>query len=199
MIVAWGACLAIFVNLHYFATIFGGVLTLALLASLASRGNWRLAWLIGLVGLAAATPALLLGAMQAKFSLSGQMGWITTTLREAIRFVIRIVKNAAAFNLVAEACAITAALFLIEDDKRRSQQRNVMVLIGLTALFFAVMIGLNAIVPMIRDRYLMSAAGAVTVAVALLAAGPGSRAYNLRIEGDATLKRFGTQFLLIVK
>jgi hypothetical protein len=40
VIALWGACLAVFVNLHYFGTIFGGLLTLTLLIGLAVRRLW---------------------------------------------------------------------------------------------------------------------------------------------------------------
>lgn len=174
MIAAWGICLAVFVNLHYFATIFGGILTLALLATLAWRRLWYLTLVMAAVSGAAAAPALLLGAVQATPSLSGQMSWITTTFRQAVEFVALIVGKAAAFNLPAIACAVIAGLLPIKDRALRRQRHNVVVLIMLTALFFTLMIGLNAIVPLIWDRYLMSAAGTVTVAVALLAGGPGT-------------------------
>ncbi|HTQ84282.1 MAG TPA: hypothetical protein VMI47_13555 [Pseudolabrys sp.] len=169
LIAAWTACLAVFVNLHYFATIFGGLLTLALLADLAWRKRWRLAAAIAAVSLAAAAPAVFLGAIQARFSLSGQMSWITTTFPQAIAIVAIIVAKAAALNVPAIGCAIIAALTPTEDRALRQQRRNIVVLIALTALFFGLMIGLNAVTPLIWDRYLMSAAGAVTVAIALLA------------------------------
>ena len=170
MIAAWGICLAIFVNLHYFATIFGGILTLALLLMLARRKLWRLAFVLVAVSLAAAAPALLLGALQAKFSLSGQMNWITTNFREALRYTIRIVDYAVSSNIPAIACAAVTAMLLLEDRKLRERYRNVVILILLAAVFFGMMIGLNAIVPMLWDRYLISAAGAATVATAFLAA-----------------------------
>ncbi len=174
MIAAWGSCLAIFANLHYFATIFGGLLTLALLADLAWRKLWRLAVFIAAISLAAAVPAVLLGVTQAKFSLSGQMDWITTTFPQAVVIVAVIVAKAAAFNVPAVGCAMIAALTPTEDRVLRQRRRNIFVLIMMTALFFGLMIGLNAITPLIWDRYLMSAAGAVTVAVAILVGGPNA-------------------------
>jgi hypothetical protein len=171
MIAAWGVCLAIFVNLHYFATIFGGILTLALLVMLARRRLWRLAFVIAAVSLAASAPALLLGALQATFSLSGQMNWITTNFREAVHYTIRIVDYAVSSNIPAIACAAVTGMLLLEDRKLRERHRNVVILVLLAAVFFGMMVGLNAVVPMIWDRYLISAAGAVTVATAFLAAG----------------------------
>ncbi len=174
MIAAWGTCLALFVNLHYFATIFGGILTLALLATLAWRRLWRLSLILAVVSFAAALPALALGAVQSTSSLSGQMGWITTTFRQAIDFVVIVVEKSTAFNVPVIACAIIAAVLPIEDRALRRQRRNILTLLVLAALFFTLMVGLNALMPLIWDRYLLAAAGAVTVAVALLGGGAGS-------------------------
>jgi hypothetical protein len=179
-IATWGFFLAVFVNLHYFATIFGGILTLSLLTTLALRRSWRWASLIAAASFVGAVPALCLGAVQVEFWPSGQMSWITTTFREGIRYVRQtIVDSGSSSNVPVIACAVANALLLLESQYKRRELCNVVILLILTGLFFGLMVALNAISPLILNRYLIAAAGATTVAIALLAAISGAPKYLL--------------------
>src|SRR5262249_28935488 len=76
-LVLYGLCLAAFINLHYFAGIMGGLLTLAILADLAVRRERRVAVAVMLAGIAAAIPVVVLGVTQLTGVLQpGSGGWI---------------------------------------------------------------------------------------------------------------------------
>src|SRR5262249_46790492 len=99
MIATWGACLLIFTNLHYFGTMLGGMLTASLLIKLALRRLWSQALVIAGISLAAAAPALVLGAFEAYSTPRGLMSWIRTTPIISVRFSLGMVRHAAANNL----------------------------------------------------------------------------------------------------
>src|SRR5262249_49105381 len=73
MIAIWGLCLAIYVNLHYFATILGGLLTITLLFSLAVRRFLRPMFALASVSVIAASPAIILWTLQVFSTPAGQM------------------------------------------------------------------------------------------------------------------------------
>jgi hypothetical protein len=170
----WGACLAIFVNLHYFATILGGMLTAVLLMRLAIRGLWSKLLVIAVVSLVAAAPALVLGALQEVSTPKGLMSWIKTSPIESIKMSVRMVEGAAARNLAAVACAVVTCLFILEDWRKWVELRTPVILLGVIALFLGALVLANAVTPLIWDRYLIAGAGAVTFAVAILAASSGA-------------------------
>jgi len=129
----WGACLAIFVNLHYFATILGGMLTAVLLMRLAIRGLWSKLLVIAVVSLVAAAPALVLGALQEVSTPKGLMSWIKTSPIESIKMSVRMVEGAAARNLAAVACAVVTCLFILEDWRKWVELRTPVILLGVIA------------------------------------------------------------------
>ncbi len=174
MILVWAACLAIFVNLHYFATIFGGMLTAALLARLAVRRKWSQALAVGGAGLAAAAPALILGALQVFSTRIGMMSWIRTGLIESIELSLRMIENASAWNLAVVAGAVVTCLFALENRRKWVEIRTATILLGIVVLFLGILVILNAITPLMVDRYLIASAGAVTFSLAILTASSGA-------------------------
>ena len=169
----WGAYLAIFVNLHYFATLLGGMLTAVLLTRLAIRSLWSQVLIIAGVSLAAAAPALVLGALQV-FSSPKSPSWIVTSPIESIKLSVWMVKVAAAWNVAAVAGAVVTCLFVLEDRRKRVELRTAVILLGVVASFLGALVLANAITPLIVNRYLIAGAGAVTFAVAILAASSGT-------------------------
>jgi hypothetical protein len=165
--------LAIFVNLHYFATLLGGMLTAVLLTRLAIRSLWSQVLIIAGVSLAAAAPALVLGALQV-FSSPKSHSWIVTSPIESIKLSVWMVKVAAAWNVAAVAGAVVTCLFVLEDRRKRVELRTAVILLGVVASFLGALVLANAITPLIVNRYLIAGAGAVTFAVAILAASSGT-------------------------
>jgi hypothetical protein len=174
MIATWAVCLAVFVNLHYFATMLGGMLTAVLLAQLAVRRMWPQVLMIACVSLAAAAPALVLGVLQVFSTPKGLMSWIKTSPTESVKLVLRMIENAAAWNLAAVAGAVVTCLFMLEDRKKWNEHRTALILLGIVGMFLGALVIVNAFSPLVVDRYLFAAAGAVTVAVGLLAASSGA-------------------------
>jgi hypothetical protein len=170
----WGAYLAIFVNLHYFATLLGGMLTAVLLTRLAIRSLWSQVLIIAGVSLAAAAPALVLGALQVFSSPKSPPSWIVTSPIESIKLSVWMVKVAAAWNVAAVAGAVVTCLFVLEDRRKRVELRTAVILLGVVASFLGALVLANAITPLIVNRYLIAGAGAVTFAVAILAASSGT-------------------------
>jgi hypothetical protein len=175
MIAIWGLCLAIFVNLHYFATILGGILTITLLFRLGIRRSFELMFVVASVSMMAASPAIILGAIQMhNHGTTGTGSWIQTDVRESIVHIVHMVGAAAAWNPVAAASAITVGLFVLENGKKWREVRKVVILLAVTASFLGGLVVLNAVTPCIIYRYLFAAGGAVTVAIGLLAASAGT-------------------------
>lgn len=177
MILIWAACLAIFVNLHYFATILGGMLTAALLVRLAISRLWSQVLVIGSISLAVAAPALIVGALQAFSTQYPNMAWIKTSPIDSIKTSVRMLEGAAARNLAAVASAVVMCLFILEDRRKWSELRTAVILLSVVALFLVMLVMANAIKPLIVDRYLIAGAGSVTFAVAILAASSGAPAW----------------------
>jgi hypothetical protein len=174
VIATWGACLLIFTNLHYFGTMLGGMLTAALLMKLVIRRLWFQALVIGGVSLAAAAPALVLGAFEVYSTPRGLMSWIRTTPITSVRFSVGMVRHAAANNLAAVAGAVVTCLLILKDRSKWIEIRTPLMLLGMIALFFGALSLADAITPLVAYRYLIAGAGAVTFAVAVLAAGSGA-------------------------
>jgi uncharacterized membrane protein len=102
------------------------------------------------------------------------MSWIKTSPIESIEMSVRMVEGAAAKNLAAVACAVVTCLFILEDWRKWLELRTPVILLGVIALFLGALVLANAITPLIWDRYLIAGAGAVTFAVAILAASSGA-------------------------
>jgi hypothetical protein len=175
MILIWGAYLAIFVNLHYFATILGGMLTAVLLMRLAIHRLWSQMLVTAGVSLVAAAPALVLGAFQVFFTLpKGTTSWIQTSPIESIKMSVRLVEKAASWNIAAVAGAVVMCLYILEDRRKWIELQTPVILLGVAALFLGALVFINAITPLMMDRYLIACAGAVTFSVAILAASSGA-------------------------
>lgn len=164
----WALCLGVFVNLHYFATFLGGVLTLGLLATARDRR----ALSIAAVSAAAAAPALALLAAQIVHMDAGIVAWILTGRIDALFAMTDSVWAAAGQNLVALSCAVVAILFFVGGEESWRTNRQDFILIGLIAVYAVGLVIANAIRPVITDRYLIAMGGAFAVLVAVFATHP---------------------------
>ena len=174
LMVFW-VCLAIFTNLHYFATVLGGLLTLALLLENGLLGRMRTAMVLSLGGLVAAAPALVMAAIQRQASLApGRNVWVTTSATAAVSTMVHVVRDAIGNNLPVLACGIVTILFLFERMSLWRDLRGALILGATVGLFFACILTLNTFRPIVLDRYLFAAAGAVVVGLALLCVRAGT-------------------------
>jgi hypothetical protein len=174
MVILWFADLLIYVNLHYFATVFGGLLTAFLLARLAVQRSWFQVYVFAGVSLIAATPALLLGIAQVLFSpLKDMTSWIDTSLKDSIKISLHMIENAAAWNLPVAASAVVMGLYTFENKKKLKELQIAMMLLVVVALFLAIVIILNGMTPLLVERYLIVGAGAVTLSVGIFAGSSG--------------------------
>lgn len=171
----WGGALAVFVNAHYYATIFGGLLTLALLIDRARRREWRPATLIALVSLAAAAPALILGVLQYSYtSGGGVLYYYPAGIGYALSAISAALVTATAGNIVLCVFALSACL----RKEAREAAPDIVLLTAVTVGYFALLICAHLYKPMIYDRYLIAAAGAVLVAAAVLATGSAAPKFS---------------------
>jgi hypothetical protein len=191
---AWGLSLAILVNLHYFATFFGGLLTIALLIRHVALGKWGRALAIALISALAASPSLVMGTFQLLRQLEVEFNntaWVTTTSREALSIYLDVLYGAAGYNIAAGVAILVAALAVL---KRRRQRRigaswqgqgaatelpslltgRDAILLLVTAAFFGILFVANIWNPLIIDRYLFAGCGPITVLIGLAAAGPSA-------------------------
>lgn len=164
----WGLSLAIFVNLHYFSTFMGGLMTLALI--LVKRGRGVVPFLC--VSAAAAVPAVLLFIIQSLSSGPDIIDWIQTGRIDAIFVMIDEIWSAGARNLVAFGLSVYVLLLLLERRLSWKDVRDPLVLIAVLIGFFGFLVLANAVRPLIIDRYLIAAGGCIITALALLAGGP---------------------------
>jgi hypothetical protein len=118
-------------------------------------------------------PSLILGALQIS-TITINEPWIKTGPIESIKMAMRIVENATSRNFVAAAGAAVMCLYFLEDRKKRIELKTSVILLGVVALFFGVLVLINAIHPIMVDRYLVACAGAVTFSLAILAASSGA-------------------------
>jgi hypothetical protein len=111
----WGACLIILVNLHYFALLLGGLLTLGLMAMALKSGRRFNTFIpFALVSAGAAAPALLLFAAQLSDWNMGIVNWVLTGRVDAVFVMLDHVFAAGARNLPAFGCAIALLLLARE-------------------------------------------------------------------------------------
>ena len=169
-IAIWAADLMFFANLHYFATIFGGVLTAVLLIRLAIRLYWREVIVIAGIGLAAAAPAVVLGTLQLISIPKEQMSWISSGFIRSFELSGRMIEYAAARNFAVAVGIVVTCVHVIKDWTKWLEFRNAVVLLALVVLFLGVLIVANAVKPIIVDRYLIAGAGAITLSVAIVSA-----------------------------
>lgn len=164
----WALCLSVFVNLHYFATFMGGLLTLALV--LIRRGRGVMAFLA--LSALAALPAVTLFVIQRLGAGPDIISWIETGRVDAVLVMLDQTWAAGAGNVVAFGLAVFALLIAVERGVLWRELRDQLVLLILVAVFFAVLTLANALKPIVIDRYLIAAGGCILVALALLALGP---------------------------
>jgi hypothetical protein len=168
-LIVWGFVLFVFVNLHYFATLFGGLLTAVLIWRAWAQHEKTQAFILAGVSALAALPAVLVFALQTLSDDANIIGWIGTGRIDVIYVMARAIWEGGGGNLAAFACAIIA-LFHIADARERWRTARVeLLLIGVIALYAAILVILNALQPLVIDRYLTAMGGAVCVALALLA------------------------------
>ena len=104
--------LAIFTSLHYFATVLGGLLTLALALENGLAGRMKTAMAISMAGLIAAAPAVIMGAIQREATFAaGRNTWVTTSPIAAVSTIVHVIRDATASNLPAFACGIRPCYF----------------------------------------------------------------------------------------
>lgn len=174
----WGGALFVLVNVHYFGTIFGGLLTLALLIDRLARKQARDALAIAAVSALAASPALILGVLQYSYTSSGGVLYYYPAGQDYALLSFREASWAAiAANFVALACALIALITALRQKTLVSEYRDLLALAGVGFAFFVLLLALHQIKPMIYDRYLMAAAGVLLVGVAVLGAGPSAPRY----------------------
>jgi hypothetical protein len=166
VLVAWGLALAVFVNLHYFATLLGGLLTAALMLERRLRGVVVLA----LVSAAAAAPAVAMALVHAGHADAGIVGWVQTGRIDGAFVILDVVWEALAHNVVAAGCAIVVVLFAIDRRDDWRDYEDEIALIAALVVYFGLLLVMNAARPMIIDRYLIAVTGPVVVATGLLAA-----------------------------
>jgi hypothetical protein len=159
----WFGALAVLVNLHYFATIFGGLLTLGLIAHYLRLRDWRGAVIIAATGLLAAAPALVTGALQSRETLDGgTLYYFAPGASMAFGAFGAAALAAIAYNLP----ALLATLAGLRTPRAFAPE---LALIGIVVMFFALLLIAHLIRPMLFDRYLIAAAGAILIPVAIMA------------------------------
>lgn len=172
VLIAWGLSLAVLVNLHYFATLLGGVMTAALLLAMQLRKR-GLRDLIALaaVSAAAASPAVLMALVHASHSDEGIVSWVQTGRIDGAFVILDLVWTALAHNIVAAGCAVPAVLVAVERRALWRDHQPEILLTGVLVVFFGILFVLNVARPIIVDRYLIASSGPALVVVAMLAGG----------------------------
>lgn len=170
LLAAWGASLAVFVNLHYFATLLGGLLTLALLVGQRGRGVLPVAG----VSLLAAAPAVATALAQSFSVDAGIVSWVQSGRIDAAFMMVDSAWKAAAYNVVAVGCAGAATLIAAERCASVKTFRDEIALAGVMAAYVAILLAINLIRPIVVDRYLVAGGGPIVLLVALLAGGAGA-------------------------
>jgi hypothetical protein len=174
----WAGALAVLVNVHYFGTIFGGLLTLALLIDRLTQKRAREMLAIAAASLLAAAPALVLGLLQYSYTSGGGVLYYYPAGVDYALVSFRDASWAAiAGNFVAGPCAIVALITAIRHGALARDYRDVLTLAGVGLAFFLLLLAMHQIKPMIYDRYLIAASGALLVGVAVLSAGPAAPRY----------------------
>jgi hypothetical protein len=190
---AWGFSLAILVNLHYFATLFGGLLTIALLVRHGALREWRRTLAIASIAALAASPALLMALYQFRVQTQIEyhnVSWITTGSAAALRIYLEVLTGAAGYSIPAVVAALAALVTVLRHKRAVDaetpaglESRGIsgklsgilagrdMILFMVTAGFFALIFAVNVWHPVVIDRYLFPACGPVIVLLAITAAG----------------------------
>ncbi len=159
----WFGAIAILANLHYFATIFGGLLTAALIAHRLAARDVRGAMKIAGVSLLAAAPAIVLGLLQSRETLSG--GTLYYFFPGAL-MALSAFGGAAAAAIAFNAPALLCALAGLRTPRAFAPE---LALAGIVVAYFALLLIAHLIKPMLFERYLIAAAGALLVPVAIMA------------------------------
>jgi hypothetical protein len=169
LVFSWTACLFIFVNLHYFGTLFGGLLTAALVMKAIHRQKYGSAGLLALIGAASAAPALVFVAIQLP-NAANITAWVKTTDRQAILSVLKSIYYTMGQNYVLMAAAVMALVLILKSRKFDRNATSTFVLGGVVAAFFAVALAINHFKPVIYINYLFAAGGGVLLVASRLAA-----------------------------
>jgi hypothetical protein len=169
---AWAITLAIFVNLHYFATILGGVATAALLIYRARHGRWRDVFALAAVSGLAAAPALFAGVTQAPYTThSGVLYYYPGGLLHGLTMIYGATLDGIAVNLPAVLFGAVGAFYIAKHPPERGEWHDVIAFAAVVGVYFALTLTLHLIKPMLYERYFTGAAGFILVIVALCAAG----------------------------
>lgn len=181
LLALWTLTLGALANLQYFGCLMGGIFTGLLLLALIARRRWREALVVAGFSLLAAAPAVALAWVQAQGAIGGDMGWITTTPKQAVWLTIGLVMRAGLDNT---ALLLLAAIAMIGLLRATDARRDAVPALGLMAaggLFLALLMVANFLKPLIIDRYLIAAAGVLLTGAVLLAGGASSRALSPRL------------------
>jgi hypothetical protein len=175
MRLSWFGLLGILANLQYFGCLIGAILTGLMMAALAVRRDGARALRLGLGSLVVAAPAVALAYRQSQGSIAGDMAWITSTPGEAVWSVVRVLVFSGLGNLAVALAVLAAGFQLVRSREAWRSAAPALGLILGAGLFLALVLAINLVKPWVQDRYLIAAAGPLTVAAALLATGPAAR------------------------
>jgi hypothetical protein len=171
LFLGWGLVLAMLANLHYFGTMLGGLLTATLMLDLILKKDFRPAIILAVIGLIAAAPAVALASVQ--INHQPEHFWIETSPEHSLELFVQFLRAIVLNNLAAVGCALAGIFYLFEREEARRESRSILVLAGVTLVFFGALFALNTVKPMIIPRYLTPAIGPLLVGIALLATGKG--------------------------
>lgn len=177
---AWGGALAVLVNVHYFGTIFGGLLTLALLIERLARKQPRDALIVAGVSALAAAPALVLGALQYGYTSGGGVLYYYPA---GAAYALEAFRDAgfaamSANYIVAASAFVACVIIAFRYKTLLSRYSDVLALAATLLAFCLLMLSLHLIKPMIYARYLMAAAGGIVVGAAVLGGGRAAIKYS---------------------
>ena len=181
-LVRWSVGLALYLQTHYFALPLAALLTLMALALRVRRARSRETLALALTSLLVALPALLMFRAQAHVTFRpGKMDHLMTDWRAVLREVLHTLLDAAGRNVAAYALCVLAALALLRGRRTLSAYLPFLLLAGAALVMYGGYVLATPLHPIISPRYLVVGAGALTVAVAGVALGPGAPRHALAL------------------
>lgn len=179
LLIVWGVVLGVLVNLQYFATIMGGLITIALLAHLLVRRDLTQAIRVGLVSMLAAAPAVLLAAVQMQHQ--PEQFWIMTTPIEALELFVQFLRAVVLNNIAAAGLVVIGVMLTLERRVFDSQERAGLIAIAIVVAFFTVAFIINLGKPMVIPRYLTPAIGPIILGMVMFATREGMSKWTVTL------------------